>query len=740
MTDKFDTNIGVYTRHLVASLLVLLMGVLPTYLVVQLEQVRHEQHVRYNVLQNAGGVVARLESLIESNLAVVRGIRAELSVNPAMNQRKLNLLTEQLIQTGLQIRHIALAPDLIIEYVYPLEGNEKAIGLNYRTHPAQREAVMNAIALRSIVLAGPVNLVQGGQAFIARVPVFLAQEGEPLWGMIAAVIRYQQLMEDAGIITLSETHHVAIRGANGTGSQGQIVFGDNETFDQDSLLFDVKLPTGSWQMAVKPKSGWDLPITNLLLYSAFGLLLSSLAAVVVFLFLRSKHQQDLTVKLLERQASFDFLTGLPNRYMLNRHLSRLTESDSEGDNRFCLLFIDLDNFKEINDSLGHNLGDELLTLLARRLEQNVRSSDTLARLGGDEFVVVLNDTNDPTQAEMVTRKIIDILAQPFKLNEHELSVTVSIGLAFYPQDGKDAGTLLQHADRALYAAKDSGRNTLRFFNIEMRNEADRHIEIHQDILAGLQKNQFDVHYQPIQDLNTGQFTKVEALIRWYHPEKGWISPGEFIPVAESTGSIRQLGIWLLDRACGDLKNLHDLGYGIDMTINRSVNEFCSHDTIFEWLPMVQDHRLEPSSIIFEITESLLTTEHQNHMERINLIKSQGFKLAIDDFGTGYSGINYLRKYPVDYLKIDSTFVQHVQSSAQDRTLFEVIVNMADALGLETVTEGVETQDQLEYIQLKQCQYAQGFFLARPMPYEQLLEFLANHRESTESVNDQTKSG
>ena len=233
---------------------------------------------------------------------------------------------------------------------------------------------------------------------------------------------------------------------------------------------------------------------------------------------------------------------------------------------------------------------------------------------------------------------------------------------------------------------------------------------------------------------------MEALIRWYHPEKGWISPGEFIPVAESTGSIRQLGIWLLDRACGDLKNLHDLGYGIDMTINRSVNEFCSHDTIFEWLPMVQDHRLEPSSIIFEITESLLTTEHQNHMERINLIKSQGFKLAIDDFGTGYSGINYLRKYPVDYLKIDSTFVQHVQSSAQDRTLFEVIVNMADALGLATVTEGVETQDQLEYIQLKQCQYAQGFFLARPMPYEQLLEFLANHRESTESVNDQTNSG
>ncbi len=712
------------TRLFGLPLLILLLGLLSSFVYINSEIRYYLQQARLDIYEATLSRVVRLESLINANLVVARGVRAEVLLHSGLDAKELDRIAEQLLIKELQIRHIALAPDLVVSYVYPREGNESAIGLDYRDNPEQRDAVMQALKTKKILLAGPLNLVQGGEpALIARVPVYLDDKQDKPWGVIAVVIKFDELIHDAGIDSLAETHQVAIRRMPVENFPGHPVYGDQSVFDKDAIVMEIPLPSGSWEVAIMPSQGWQVPQFLIIRLSLLGLVLSALVAWVVYLQLRSREISRQHLTDLNQQANHDYLTGLPNRLQLTRYLKRITHHEDREQEPFCVVFIDLDNFKDINDSLGHNLGDELLVRVAGRLEGVLRPADFLARLGGDEFVVVLTGMCDPAQCELWANKLILDLSRFFRIGHHDLSVTASVGLAFFPQDGVDATTLLQHADRAMYAAKETGKNTFHFFNLSMRLQADKHVQMYHDMIAALERNQFDVFYQPIMELSSGQYPRCEALLRWQHPDKGWISPMEFIPIAEKTGFIRQLGIWVLHRVCRDMVKLKALGIEVNVAVNRSTNEFRDDATVRQWLPIVRSYNLVPENFTLEITESLLMTEDNHHLDKVRLVKSSGFKLAIDDFGTGYSGINYLRQYPVDIVKIDKSFVANLMDSEQDRTLFQVLVKMAKALDLELVVEGVEYQEQLSLITEKLCEYGQGFFMARPMPFNSYVDFL-----------------
>ncbi len=708
--------------------MVLAIGIIGVYGFYQSEKKYKQQQFRLELYQKAAGHAARLESLISANLVVARGLQAEILTSATTDENKIRQLINHYIESDVHVRHVGIAPDLVVAYVFPLKSNEEAIGLDYRQNEQQRDAVMLAIRTRKIVLAGPVDLVQGGRALIARVPVFPNGSSNSLWGLISVVIQIEALLKDAGIYELAGDNRVAIRRFLEEEPNGGAVFGDQSIFQEDPVTMDISLPSGRWEMALLPKTGWQMARGPAIRIWTVGLALSLLASWVVFLTLRSRALVKSHVAELHLQANHDHLTGLPNRSQLNRYLSRITFSGNGKTEPFCLLFVDLDNFKDINDSLGHNIGDGLLVAVSERLEQNIRTVDFLSRLGGDEFVIVLRGMDDPVKAELWTNKLIENLSAPYSVEGHDLIVTVSAGLTFYPQDGLDGSTLMQHADRAMYAAKDSGKNALHFFNYSLRQQADKHVEMYHSLITALEKQQFEVHYQPILDLRSGRFSRCEALIRWRHPDKGWISPVDFIPIAEKSGFIRQLGLWVLDQVCQDMVALQQDNIDVKVSVNRSTGEFKRDETLQQWLPILQRYQLTPDQFILEITESLLMSDDNHYLHKIRYLKSEGFTVAIDDFGTGYSSINYLRSYPVDIVKIDKSFVANLLGSDQDKTLFDVLVQMAKALQLDMVIEGVEYEEQLALMQARGCEFAQGFLMAKPMPLDAFRHFMNSSPE------------
>ncbi len=705
------------------TILTFISGLLATFAVYQIESRYSLHHAKMHTQGHTFPHIARIESLIGTAVFAAQGLAAEIRYQPVLNIEHINYVIDTLIANESQIRHVALAKDLVIHYVRPLEGNASAIGLDYRNVPAQYAEVQEALDAKGPILSGPVDLVQGGRALIVRNPVYLDSEKTQLWGIIAVVLNFEEVLYAAELMELERDERVGIRRLSATGEVEQAVYGDQQVFNDSPVIIPVRLPSGAWQVGVVPKAGWRVGTDVAARIFVVGTLLTILACLVVFLLLRNRQNRRAHLDEMRRHATHDYLTGLPNRLQLSALLKRKTYLSAGEEEPFCVIFIDIDNFKDINDSLGHNLGDELLVGAAQRLQSGLRPSDFLARLGGDEFVVVLSGMGDPAQAELWAKKLIHELSNSFSVGRYELKITVSLGLAFFPQDGLDAVSLLQHADRAMYAAKETGKNTFHFFNLSLRAQADRHVQLYHDMIVALEDRQFDVFYQPIMDLRTGEFSRCEALLRWKHPDNGWISPMDFIPVAEKSGFIRPLGLWVLHRVCQDMVKLRERGIFVHVSVNRSTNEFCDDATLRQWMPIVRSYQLEPEDFTLEITESLLMNDDKTQVEKINRIKAEGFKLAIDDFGTGYSGINYLRQYPVDIVKIDKSFIAGLLDSEQDRTLLYVLLKMAKTLGLELVIEGIEKQAQLDLVTDKQCEFAQGFLLAKPMPFSEYCDFV-----------------
>ncbi len=466
--------------------------------------------------------------------------------------------------------------------------------------------------------------------------------------------------------------------------------------------------------------------------------------ITVFLDISEKKQAR---KLMWEQVSLDQLTGLPNRYLFHDRLEREVLNGRRRGESFVLMFLDLDNFKEVNDSLGHDVGDLLLKAVANRLTKCLRVADaighdagyetghenSIARLGGDEFTVILSNYENEKNIDLIAQRILNELAKPFSLGLDMINISASIGITIYPQDAADVEGLIKNADQAMYYAKGKGRNTYRYFTSGLNDAYTKRREITTDLHIAIDQNQFKLLYQPIVSLVTHKVEKAEALIRWHHPEKGLINPIDFIPVAEETGQIVDIGNWVFSEAIKQLSQwCQSIGEGFQVSINKSPAQFYKIESQHEaWFETMKALNLPGSSLVIEITEGLMLNQNPEVSEKLLAFREQGIHVAVDDFGTGYSSLSYLKKFDVDYIKIDRSFINNISHNADDMVLCEAIIEMTHKLGLKVIAEGVETAGQRDLLTTMGCDYAQGYLFSKPVSPEAFEAFsIAQNKSET----------
>ncbi|CCQ73112.1 EAL domain-containing protein [Magnetospira sp. QH-2] len=421
-------------------------------------------------------------------------------------------------------------------------------------------------------------------------------------------------------------------------------------------------------------------------------------------------------EVIRRQANYDALTQLPNRTLFLERLRSGLVQAKRAERRIGLMFIDLDRFKWVNDTLGHAAGDQLLQQAAERLTGCIRESDTVARLGGDEFTVILSQVAHTRDVERVASKILDRLASMFLIDDTDVFISGSIGITVFPDDGDDVETLLKNADSAMYRAKEGGRNAFRFFTGEIDEKVRIRLEMENDLRHALGAGELSVVYQPIIDLASDRISGAEALLRWAHPEKGPMNPGDFIPLAEETGLITQIGEWVLWTACTQVKTWQEAGLPIGRVSVNISSKQCRQDNFEERVNQILDRTgLAPEFLTLEITETVILEDSSGSANVLNNLHDQGLHLSIDDFGTGYSSLSYLKRYPFDVVKIDRSFIDEVASDAADAALVEAIITMAHGLDLTVVAEGAERQETVDFLKARDCDYIQGYFFSRPLP-------------------------
>ena len=468
------------------------------------------------------------------------------------------------------------------------------------------------------------------------------------------------------------------------------------------------------------RDGLEIPIEDTIaaIHNRQG---EAIGAVIVF---RDVSVARAMARQITHSAEHDFLTGLPNRMLLNDRISQAVASARRNAKKVAVLFLDLDGFKHINDSLGHPVGDKLLQSIAARLVASVRGADTVSRQGGDEFVVLLTDLQQPEDASVMAGRILRDVAKPHWVDQHKLHVTTSIGVSVFPDDGTDAETLIKNADTAMYQAKENGRRSFQFFKSAMNARAVERQFIEESLRRALERQEFTLHYQPKLNLKTGAITGAEALLRWTHPDRGPIAPAQFIPVAEDCGLILPIGRWVLRHAAEQAQAWVDAGLRpVTMAVNVSAMEFRDEDFLVCLFQILGETRFNPRALELELTESVLMKRAASTALVLQTLRKSGVQVAIDDFGTGYSSLSYLRKFPIDKLKIDQSFVRQIAGGDEDAAIVIAILRMAQSLKLKVVAEGVETLEELEFLHAHQCEEAQGYYFSTPVPAAQFARLL-----------------
>jgi diguanylate cyclase (GGDEF)-like protein len=433
---------------------------------------------------------------------------------------------------------------------------------------------------------------------------------------------------------------------------------------------------------------------------------------------------------VEHLAYHDRLTGLANRYLFSKLLHGAIEQARRHQRTLAVLFLDLDRFKHINDTLGHDAGDQLLQEVSRRLEACLRAGDTVARLGGDEFVVLLPELNDGAYAATVAQKIISSIARPFMLVGQEFRVTGSLGIAVSPQDGVDEETLTQHADIAMYTAKEQGKNNFRFYAESMNADSLERLSLEAGLRTALEREEFELYYQAKRDLETGRVTGMEALLRWRHPELGMVAPMRFIPLAEQTGLIVPIGKWVMNKACSQNMAWQKEGLPrLGMAVNLTARQFFDANLIADAALALETAGMDAGLLELEITEGMLLHDVERTRRILTELKALGVRVAIDDFGVGYSTLASLQRFPIDTIKIDRTFIREMGNTAEDRALTEAIIATGKALSLTVVAQGVETKEQADFLRDHACDQLQGFYVTRPLPAALFAELLRTQARS-----------
>ncbi len=831
-------------------------------------QAVYEQRSRTDVLKEMSVVRAKLEGNISANVQLVRGLVAVIATEPDMSQGRFAELAGKLFSGHSQLRNVAGAPELVVRLMYPLEGNEQAVGLDYRSNPSQRDATIRAQRTGQMVLAGPVDLVQGGRGFIGRFPVFTGEaKRQRFWGIVSAVVDAQMLYRDSGLTDPDLNIEVAITGHDGLGSSGQQFYGDPSVLANRPVTASVVLPNGEWVMSAVPKGGWPSAAPNgWAIWSGFLLLAGVMSAPMFFagrlmeerqrnlralksreaelrrlsrrlgLALESSqvgvfeldletrellwddrvnglyglpqdggrrtyenwrdalHPDDLrraeeeyrlacevtgryhsdyriitpagivrniraigtvykdvgsTPKMvgvnwdvsgdvalnenlkranrlsearnaeleaakaaIEHNALHDSLTGLPNRRYLDDVLKTRAEHAGRNGNTLALLHIDLDRFKQINDTLGHAAGDAMLVHAAETLRLNAGLQDFVARIGGDEFVVVATVKGDDASLAELAERIITKMYQPLIYEGHECRCGVSVGIATEAGGEPDPNRLLINADIALYRAKSRGRNRYEFFTSALQAEVIRTKRVADEILHGLEADEFLPWYQPQFNATTLEIAGVEALARWRHPTEGILAPAHFLDVAEELNVVPAIDRIVLEQALRDFADWEKLGLGVPkIAVNVSARRL-QDEQLIESLKHLD---FEPERLAFELVESIFLDETDD-MVRWNAdqIKELGIDIEIDDFGTGYASIVSLMKLKPKRLKIDRQLVGPIVSSTQQRRLVQSIVDIGRSLGIEVVGEGVETMEHAAILRDLGCSLLQGYAFAAPM--------------------------
>ncbi|MER9948527.1 EAL domain-containing protein [Mesorhizobium sp. M0047] len=814
-----------------------------------------DQLARADVLAKVSIIRAKLEGNINGNLQLVQGLVSTIVTEPYMGQQRFASLARNLFEQKSQLHNIAGAPDLVISLMYPMEGNEKAIGLDYRKNEAQRMAALRARDQRVLVLAGPVRLAQGGNAFIGRIPVFVptAGGGTRFWGIVSAVVDVDRLYAASGLTDADLDIDVALIGKDALGGGGERFFGGDNVVAGNPVSADVQLPSGSWRISAIPKGGWPAAPKNEWTLRSLMLLAGALVVLPILIagrlfgerqkndaelrrlsgrlelaleasgigvwehdlttnelvwddrvneiygksadggsrgyrdWAQAIHPEDIerakrdfdsaaakkglyssqyrllrpdgsvrhvrtrasysqgvggTPKMIgaewdvtsdvlltetlirERQLSeskndelklakariehvalHDSLTGLPNR----RYLDEMLADTGESDRRTAMLHLDLDRFKQINDTLGHAAGDAMLVQASKVIKANAGSGDFVARIGGDEFVVVTYGRDDDELSALADR-IIEEMRQPVDYQGHPCRFGVSIGIA--ADSGVDTKQLLVNADLALYRAKSRGRNRHEFFNEELQSEIVRTKQTADEILSGLERNEFIAYYQPQFDAKSLEIVGVEALSRWKHPRRGILAPDAYLKVAEELNVVALIDRIVLKHALENFERWSRSHLNIPrVSVNVSATRLEDKDLI-EGLRTLA---IKPGTVSFELVESIFLDENDDLVTwNIEHIKDLGIDIEIDDFGTGHASIVSLLKLQPRRLKIDRQLITPITGSTAQRHLVASIIEIGKSLGIEVVAEGVETMEHARILKELGCDILQGYFFGRPM--------------------------
>ena len=841
--------------------------------------------LRADVLGDISLIRAKLEGNVKGNIELARGLVSVLEAQPDTGPAQFAALARRLLAGESQIRHIAAAPGLVVSMVYPPEGNQKAIGLDYRKNEAQRAAAFRVRDSGKLVLAGPLDLVQGGQALIGRFPVFADQDGDNFWGIVSAVIDVERLYAASGLNTIADRLDIAIRGKDGTGAVGRPFYGAGTVLAQDPVVVDVSLPVGSWQVAAVPKGGWDTISLNpwplrLLVFAAGALILIPTFFTGRLIEERQRHigelrnRQKLLARLsrrlglalatsrigvwemdidnqelfwddrmnelygyalddaprgyehwverihpddrasaeekfriavetrgrydsefrlclpdgsirhiraigvvyrdegeptrivgvnwdvssdilltqdlkrakqltearnseleatkarIEHNALHDSLTGLANRRYLDEILCKCSNANGDASEVTALLHIDLDRFKQINDTLGHAAGDAILTHAASALADTVEQGDFVARVGGDEFVVLCRRAvragSDPAIAlSRLAERIIARIQRPVVYEGHECRIGGSIGIAFATDARVDPKKLLVNADIALYRAKSRGRNRYQFFNEALQAEIVTTKRVADEILTGIERGEFLPYYQPQFDAETLALIGVEALARWRHPREGMLPPDRFMKIAEELNVVDMIDRMILEQTLADMEAWRKAGLTIPKaSVNVSARRLRDEDLVRS----LRNLNIAPGIISFELVESIFLDEQDEAVAwNVDQIKELGIDVEIDDFGTGYASIVSLLKLKPSRLKIDRQFILPIVDDKKRRQLVGSIIDIGSSLGIEVLAEGVETMAHARMLRRIGCHGLQGYAFARPMPADELADFVQAKR-------------
>lgn len=868
-----------YSKHLplIVSLAVLVAVLSVANTVHRAVQHAYQSEQRDEVLYRVSALRWRLEAAMNQRLHVAEALVPYVSDNPDIGVDEFEHLAQRLIGGLRGVRSIQLARDTVVSHVYPMAGNEAALGLDLLALESQAPAVRRALEMQGLVVAGPVNLVQGGRAFIARTPIFSSvnspDHSKRYWGLATVLLDMDELFLETGVAGESHGLKIALKGRDGLGEQGTLFYGPQLSEADEFVETVVALPNGSWVMSALPVGGWKTLAPGTEIGWAFAsiaaILMASFAYFLVHTPVRLRKEVDRATQALEaiqsdlearvdqrtqelqtvnfalrererrlaeaqrighignwvwhvdeeavswsdelyriynlesrlanpsyelmmqsvlpedridvaravqsaisdksafcvdhrialedgrlrsvrfqgevdcehagqglvlsgtlqditerieaesrlfKLAYYDSVTGLPNRALLKDRLEHALKTAQRTQNIVALVMLNLNRFKHVNDSLGHDVGDQLLMNVANRIGDCIRSDDTLARLSGDEFAIVLENITNADHIALILKKIFTVLDLPVSIDGHApLFITACAGVSLFPGDGRDADDLLKHAGLALYKAKEAGHNSYHFFSSDLGIHAIRRMKLEHAMRKALDENQFLLYYQPLIDASTGQVCGFEALIRWQHPQNGLVSPMEFIPVAEDSGLIVPLGLWVMEEACRQHRQWQNLGLQPPpIHINLSAHQFKQEGLDRQLFALLDRYQLEPEDIGLEVTESVLMHDTAAVTQTLNNLKQGGFHISIDDFGTGHSSLSYLKRFDIDCLKIDRSFVRDITHDADDLAIVEAVILMAHKLGLKVVAEGIEEAEQLSMLCRQCCDVGQGYYFSPPM--------------------------